>query len=91
MEKTNGDVEKWIEKSIEKTLKNRRKVITKLVKNTQNEGTAKKCIKNRLGEPTFRPEGGFGSIFGSLEEPRNKHFERKLKVRKKIEKRSARR
>ena len=31
----------------------------------------------------MRPEGGFGSIFGSLGEPKNRHFERKLKDRKK--------
>ena len=83
----NGD----IKKCIEKTSKNRQKLIPNQVKSLKNARTAKKCIKNRLGEPTFRPEGGFGSIFGSLEEPRNKHFERKLKVRKKVEKRSARR
>ena len=34
----------------------------------------------------MRPEGDFGSIFGSLGEPKNRHFERKLKVRKKVEK-----
>ena len=37
----------------------------------------------------MRPEGGFGWIFGSLGEPRNRHFERKLKVRKKVEKKRA--
>ena len=61
-------------------------LIPKRIKNTKNTGTPKKCIKTRLGEPTFRPEGGFGSIFGSLEEPKNRHFERKLKVRKKVKK-----
>ena len=61
-------------------------MIPKRVENIQNTGTAKKGIKHRLGEPTLRPEGGFGWIFGSLGEPRNRHFERKLKVRKKVEK-----
>ena len=37
----------------------------------------------------MRPEGGFGWIFGSLGEPRNRHFERKFGKEKKVEKKRA--
>ena len=46
----------------------------------------KRCPKNQLGEPTFGPEGGFGSIFGSLERPKKRRFERKMGDGKKVEK-----
>ena len=71
-----------------KSSKKHRKMVKIQVKNVKNTWTTKKCIKNRLGEPTLRPEGGFGSIFGSLGEPKNRHFERKFEEEKKGRKNS---
>ena len=51
---------------------------------------AKRCLKNRLGEPNFGPEGGFGSILGSLEKPKKRRFERKMGDEKKVVKKVVR-
>ena len=69
-----------------KTSKIHRKLVPKLIKYTKNTGTTGKYQKNRLGEPTFGPEGGFGSIWGTLEGPENGRFERKMRDRKKVKK-----
>ena len=72
-----------------KASNNHWKLIPKHVKNTNNAETANEWLKNRLREPTFRPEGGFGSIFGSLERSQNRHCERKTNDRKKVRKTGA--
>ena len=61
------------------------KSIRKATPNTKKTGTTEKLPKSRLGEPTFGPEGGFGSIFGVLENANNMYFERKMIDEKNVE------
>ena len=51
-------------KTSKKLSKKHRRFVPKRLKNTKNTGMIRKCLKNQLGEPTFGPEVGFGSIFG---------------------------
>ena len=63
------------------------KIDPKIKKETGKARTTQKRLKNQLGEPTFGPESGFGSILGSLERPKSSCFERQLQDEKIVEKR----
>ena len=71
-------------KSIEKASKTGPKT-DKILKKYRDD---LKMYKNRRGEPTFRPEGGLGSILGSLEKPKNEHYGKKMRDWKKEIKKS---
>ncbi len=79
MEKTDTDIEKYIEKNVEKSSK----IDPRTTKKHGKSKNDQKMTKKSAWGANFCPEGGFGSILGSLERLKNSHFERKMRDGKK--------